>query len=39
MKEILFDGRNIIANSEDGVTKGINILNAKADLGEFKMWN
>ena len=36
MKEVLFNGRNIMPNSQEGLTKVVNFLNEKADVGEFK---
>ena len=34
MKEVMFNGRNIMPNSPEDLTKVVNFLNGKADDGE-----
>ena len=36
MKEVMFNGRNIMPNSPEDLTKVVNFLNGKADVGEFE---
>lgn len=36
MKEVMFNGRNIMPNSPEDLTKVVNFLNEKADVGEFE---
>lgn len=36
MKEVMFNGRNIVPNSPEELTKVVNFLNKKAEVGEFE---
>ena len=36
MKEVMFNGRNIMPNSQEELTKVVNFLNEKADVSEFE---